>query len=599
VILAPAPETVRRLLESALRELALPAGEGEIIVERTKNPAHGHYASNVALLVAKRGAANPREIASRLAERIARAGDVRVEVAGPGFLNFTLPAESYHRLFARLLADPARFVRSESPGRDAAGRASRVLVEFVSANPTGPLNVVSARAAAVGDTLARTLEASGFEVSREFYVNDHGNQADLLGKSVAAFLAARAQGLERPASLPEEGYGGAYVGELASEAAPRLAALAREDEAGADDAEIDALYARGGGVFERAEARARERGAPLSLSRRALDLLLREFALERILDGQRADLGEFGVRFDVWFRESELHRKGAPHATLERLRERGHVAERDGATWFRTTAFGDDQDRVLEKTGGAPTYFLADIAYHDDKLARGFDAAIDLWGPDHHGHIPRMRWATEALGAPPGWLEVLIVQQVNLLREGAVVKMSKRRGEFVTLRDLIDEVGVDVARWFFLMRRCESHLDFDLDLARRQSDENPVYYVQYAHARIAGLFLHARTVGSAEGAAHDPSALAPLVEPEAVELMRVLLEAPAVVCAAALQREPHRLTVYLTEVATAFHAFYHRHQIVVPGDAATTTARLALCRGTQAVIREGLGLLGVSAPERM
>jgi arginyl-tRNA synthetase len=600
VLLAPAPEAIRGLLENALREIQMPVDAEAIVVERPKNPAHGHYASNVALVEAKRSGRSPREIADRVADRIARTGAARVDVAGPGFLNFTLPADTYHRLLARILADPAAFLRSHAPGRDAAGRARRVLVEFVSANPTGPLNVVSARAAAVGDTLARALEASGFEVAREFYVNDHGNQADLLGASVAAFLDARSAGLERPESLPEEGYGGAYVGDLAAEVAPRLPAVAREDRAGPDDGEIDALHAEGSGLFERAERRAAERGAPFRVSRRALGLLLREFALERILAGQREDLAAFGVRFDRWFRESDLHRAGAPRDTLDALRARGHVYEADGAIWFRTTALGDDQDRVLAKTGGVPTYFLADIAYHNDKFARGYDTAIDLWGPDHHGHVPRMRWATEALGAPAGWLEILIVQQVNLMRDGEVVKMSKRRGEFVTLSDLVAEVGADVSRWFFLMRRCESHLDFDLDLARKQSDENPVFYVQYAHARIAGLFAHARETGaSGPSADADPALLAPLVEPEAIELMRVLQEAPAAVCAAALEREPHRLTVYLTEVATAFHGFYHRHQIVVPGDARTTGARLALCRATQAVIREALGLLGVSAPERM
>lgn len=633
--LAPAPARVRDLVAAALGDLGRPVDAKAIVVERPKNPAHGHYATNVALVEGKRSRENPRALAEAIVSRIDPGGGARVEVAGPGFLNFVLPPSFYHETTAGLLADAAESACLGYGWGCLRTPPLRLIVEFVSANPTGPLNVVSARAAAVGDTLSRILEVSGIWVDREFYVNDAGNQADLLGRSVRAFLRARAAGLERPESLPEEGYGGEYVGELAALAAPRLAAFAVEEEEGAgagpDDPLLDALYAEGGSLFERAEAAARERGAPLRLSERGIALLLREFALERIVASQRRDLEDFGVVFRQWYHESSLHRTGAPRAALEALRERGHVYEADGATWFRSTAFGDDQDRVLLKTGEVPTYFLGDIAYHKDKLERGYHGAIDLWGPDHHGHVPRMQWATEALGAPRGWLEVLIVQQVNLLRDGKVVKMSKRRGEFVTLRDLLDEVGRDVARWFFLMRRCESHLDFDLDLAKTQSDENPVYYVQYAHARIAGLFAHARETGAApewmkgsggegeraaggapvparDGGWLDPreaeaaawrEVLAPLAEPEAVELMRVLQEGRATVALAAEAREPHRLTTYLTEVATAFHGFYHHHQIVVPGDARLTGARLALCRAAQAVIREGLELAGISAPESM
>ncbi len=599
MLLAPVPEATRDLLAAALASLGHSIDRAAIVVERPKNPAHGHYASNVALAEGKRAGKNPRAIAEALAARIAETSGARVDVAGPGFLNFTFSPETYQRLLAEILADPRAFVRAEPVGRDASGRARRVLVEFVSANPTGPLNVVSARAAAVGDTLARLLEACGFAVEREFYVNDHGNQADLFAESVRLGLDADAW---PPADLPEGGYGGAYVRELAAAARLEFANREHLDDSGggADDEALDSLHAGGGSLVPKMIALRRERGRPLDLSRRGLGLLLREFAIERILERQRADLEGFGVRFDRWFRESELHRRGAPGATLDALRAHGHVYEAEGAAWFRSTSFGDDQDRVVTKKGGVPTYFLADIAYHRDKWERGFETAIDLWGPDHHGHVPRMTWAIEALGAPAGWLEILIVQQVNLIRDGHVVKMSKRKGEFITLADLLEEIPVDVARWFFLMRRSGSHLDFDLALAVNESDENPVYYVQYAHARIGGLFLHARESGVAtpEGRA-TADALAPLVEPEAVELMRVLQEARATVAQAALAREPHRITAYLTEIATAFHSFYHHHQVVVSDDARATSARLALCRGTQAVLREGLALLGISAPDRM
>jgi arginyl-tRNA synthetase len=595
---APIPEEIRARLAAALEQMGDAPADASILVERPKNAEHGHYASNIALVEAKRLRKSPREIAAALAERLQAGGGMRVEVAAPGFLNFTVEPARYQECLAQILANTVGFLRAGPPGT-AGGRRKRVLVEFVSANPTGPLNVVNARAAAVGDSLARALDAAGFEVAREFYVNDHGNQADLLGESVRQFLLAQEAGRERPDELPPEGYGGEYVGEIAREARERVRAFTQADAAGADDDLLREMRAHGPGLWGRAERAAAARGAPLRLSSRGLAFLLREFALDRNLATQTEDLGEFGVVYDRWFRESELHTQRAPAAALETLRAAGHIYENEGATWFRSTTFGDDQDRVLIKKDGQPTYFLADIAYHDDKRRRGYDAAIDLLGPDHHGHIARLTGATQALGAPPGWLDILIVQQVNLIRHGEVVKMSKRRGEFVTLRDLVGEIGVDVARWFFLMRRCESHLDFDLDLAKEASDENPVYYVQYAHARIAGLFAHAREAGFAPPDSYTADDLAPLVEREAVELQRVLQEARAAIYFAALQREPHRLTTYLTELATAFHGFYHHHQIVVADDARTTIARLALCRGTQLVTREILALLGISAPERM
>ena len=368
MIFAPIPEEIRARVAAALEQMGNAPGDAAILVERPKNAEHGHYASNIALVEAKRLRKNPREIAAALAERLQAGGGLRVEVAAPGFLNFTVEPARYQACLVEILADAAGFLRADPPGA-ASGRRTRALVEFVSANPTGPLNVVNARAAAVGDSLARALDAAGFDTAREFYVNDHGNQADLLGESVRLFLLAQEAGRERPDELPAEGYGGEYVGEIARAVGGRVRAFTKDDEEGRDDAFLRALRADGPGLFERAERAAAERGAPLLLSSRGLAFLLREFALDRMLAAQTEDLREFGVVYDRWFRESELHARGAPAAALETLRAAGHIYEHEGATWFRSTTFGDDQDRVLIKKDGQPTYFLADIAYHDDKRA--------------------------------------------------------------------------------------------------------------------------------------------------------------------------------------------------------------------------------------
>ena len=514
---------------------------------------HGDLATSLALVLAKARRRPPREVAEALVGRLAldpeRIG--RVSIEGPGFINFHLGRPWVLAQLGRILAAGERFGQSE------AGRGERVQVEFVSANPTGPLNVVSARAAAVGDALVRLLAASGHAAASEFYVNDAGRQVELLGESMDARLR-QARGEE--ASIPEEGYQGDYVREIAA-----AVAAADQELAGLDGpARVARLTAAG---------------------------------VDRMVESQRCDLERFGVRYDVWYRESALHAAGALDQALAALRGAGRVVERDGALWFQTTAYGDDADRVIVRSDGRPTYFLADIAYHAGKRARGFERVIDIWGPDHHGHIPRMQAAAAALGFGPDWLEVLIVQQVNLLQGGKPVKMSKRAGEFVTLGELVEQVGRDPARFFFLMRRSDAHLNFDLDLARSQTEENPCFYVQYAHARIVQILANARRRGVELRPASELE-VERLAEPAEVELLKLLAALPGVVSGAALAREPHRLTTYLREVASLFHRFYH-HQRVVGVEEELMQARLGLVHATQLVLRAGLGLIGVGAPDRM
>jgi arginyl-tRNA synthetase len=547
------PERLARL------ELAIP-----------REPSHGDWTTNLALVLAKEVKRPPRALAEALASAFPKGGPIgAIEVAGPGFLNFRYGGAFLDALPARIRREDERF------GASAFGRGVPILVEYVSANPTGPLNVVSARAAAVGACLVRLLGATGHRAEGEFYVNDAGNQVDLLGESVAARFA-EAFGMERP--FPAEGYRGAYVGEIAREL---------------PEAEARAELARAGGAA-----------------------WFREQALERVLASQQRDLAAYGGVFSRWFRESEIHHSQAVEETLAELAARAMTyrarrpevaAEGRAPTWeeggealeeatfLRTSRFGDDQDRVVVKSDGSPTYLLPDIAYHRNKHARGFRHAIDLWGPDHHGYVPRMKAALQALGLEPDFLEVLIVQQVNLVSGGQPVKMSKRAGEFVTLRDLMEDVGADCAKFFFLMRSTGAHLDFDLDLARRQNDENPAYYVQYAHARIASVLRFAKERGlepeSASGEGRFPAA-------EEQALLRKLAAFPEVVRGAALAREPHRIPTYLMETAAEFHRFYHACRVVTD-DLGRSRARLELVDATRIVLRNGLALMGVSAPDQM
>ncbi len=524
----------------------------EVELATPRERGHGDLASPVAMQLARQLGQPPRAIAEALVRALEFDGTVvdRVEVAGPGFLNFHLASAWLQGQVGSILASAEHF------GESGAAAGQKVQVEFVSANPTGPLNVVSARAAAVGDTLVRLLRASGAQVQAEFLVNDAGSQVDQL----AASLEARWRiSKGEVAELPDDGYHGDYVEELAR-------GIAADHDPGAlDPAPRLALF--------------------------------REQALERILAGQEADLGAFGVQFDRWFRESELHARGQLDETLAALRDAGHIAERDGAQWFVTTAFGDDADRVVVRSDGRPTYLLADIAYHRDKHARGYERVVDVWGPDHHGHIARMQAAAQALGYGADWLEILIVQQVNLLRGGQAVKMSKRRGDLVTLSELEAEVGRDPARFFFLMRKVGAHLDFDLELAKRQSEENPCFYVQYAHARLTSILERAAERDPAVAKVQQ-ARLALLTAPAELDLIRELMALPTVVAESAAVREPQRMTTYLRGVAQAFHHFY-QHQRVVGVDPELSAARLSLVRASRWVIRNGLALLGLDAPAHM
>ncbi len=542
---------VRARLAAAVAEVG---GDPAVVtVETPRDPRHGDLTTNAALLLARPLHAKPLDLARGIAARVAAAPGLiaAVEVAPPGFINVRLAHDALAAELTNILAHPGEY------GASASGGGLRMQVEFVSANPTGPLNVVSARAAAVGDTLVRLLRAAGFDARSEFYVNNVGRQVELLGESLAVRVRERL-GLPTP-PVPEEGYHGAYLTEIAA-AWPEVEARAL-------------LAIPDGGAAA-----------------------LREEAVRRIAEGQRADLEAFRVHYDAVVEESAIHAAGLVEDTLLLLRERGCVREEEGALWLTSSRFGDSEDRVVVRADGRPTYLLPDIAYHRDKERRGFRKVIDIWGPDHHGYVPRMRAAVEALGFGAEWLEVLILQQVTLKRGGEVLKMSKRAGEFVTLRELVEEAGVDAARFFFLMRRTSSPLDFDLTLARERSEANPVYYVQYAHARIVHLLEHA----AARGAVPEVRAagLARLDTPEETALLRILAAFPRTVLGAALAREPHRMTGYLQEVAGSFHSFYHHHRVVTE-DSVLTAARLALARASQIVLRRGLDLIGVSAPEAM
>ncbi len=542
---------LRQKLTQALKALAAD-GEMEIALERPKAAEHGDLAANVAMLLSKKLKRPPREIANEILQNLELDDAVvsSVEVAGAGFINFRF-SESY---FRNALQEILR--RGKNFGRADWGRQKKIQIEFVSANPTGPLNIVSARAATVGDVLANLFDAAGFAVQREYYVNDAGRQVRLLGMSVSARYMEL---LGKSEPFPEEGYHGEYIRQLANEI------LSEEGEAPAGwDAET--------------------RWSKFS-----------KIALEKILASQQQTLARFGVRFDNWFRESDLRAANSHLEVLNLLDEKGLLYEKDGARWFKSSDFGDEKDRVLVTSDGEPTYFLVDIAYHLTKYQRGFEMIYDLWGPDHHGYIERMKAALQALGYPRDSFEVSIIQQVNLIEGGEVVKMSKRAGKIIEMAELIEEVGVDVARFFFAERRTQSPLDFDLDLAKNTSEENPVYYVQYAHARICNILKFARE----QGQPFSPQAdLNLLQEAEVMTLIKKLLEYPEVISKAARFLEPHRVPTYLQELAAAFHRFYHHHQ-VVSQNRELTKARLLLVEATRIVLANGLSILGISAPERM
>ena len=546
-----AHDVIRAALADAAARLEVSLSPSAVELERPRDPAHGDVATNLALALAKSLKQKPRVVAERLVATLQLPqGLVRkIEIAGPGFINFFLAEAQLASVLEAVLAAGERY------GRGDGGRGTRVNVEFVSANPTGPLHVGHGRGAALGDGIASLLEWTGHAVTREFYVNDAGAQIDKLARSLWARVQ---QAVGRAAEIPEGGYHGDYLVELAA------AILAREGRRFADLPEDEGV-------------------------RRC-----RAIGVESQRAEQDEDLREFGVKFDVVFFESLLYRDRLLEQTLKDLATRGYTFEQDGALWLRTTAFGDDKDRVLRKSDGTYTYLLPDIAYHRQKHERGFARAIDVLGADHHGYIGRMQAAMQSLGYPKDFYHVVLVQLVRVMRGGDEVRFSKRSGEFVTLRDLFQETGVDAARYFFLMRRGDAQFVFDVDLAKSQTDENPVFYVQMAHARMSGIFrVAAREPGSVEAAGVD---LSVLVEPEEADLLKEVAAFPGIVARAAETLEPHRVTGYLEGLARLAHAWYHKYRVLGEPQEA---ARLVLAAAVRQVLANGLHLLGISAPDRM
>ena len=523
----------------------------QVTIERPRSADHGDYATNIAMQLAKPSGLPPRDVATVLARRIeSLPGIAAVEVAGPGFLNITLDAAAQGEL-ARTVVE-----RAESYGHNESMAGRRINLEFVSANPTGPIHMGGTRWAAVGDSLARVLVANGADVEREYYFNDHGAQIDRFARS----LLARARGLE----VSDDGYAGQYIDDLAA----RI--VAEEPQ-----------------ILNLADPEAQE-----AFRSRGVELMFGEI---------KESLANFGVEFDVYFHENSLHESGAVEHAVDRLRELGHVYEKDGAVWLRTTEFGDDKDRVVIKSDGTPAYISGDLAYYLDKRERGFDQVIIMLGADHHGYVGRMMAMCQCFGDTPHEnLEILIGQMVNLVRDGKPLRMSKRAGTVVTMEDLVDAVGVDAARYALARSSADSSMDIDLDLLARKTNDNPVYYVQYAHARISSLHRNAADLGlTVDLNAFDPSLLDHEREGD---LLGAIGDFPRVVASAGELREPHRVARYLEELATAYHKFYDVCRVLPRGDEQVTSvhrARLVLCAATRQVLANGLGLLGVSAPERM
>ena len=545
-------EPIGAALADAAARLGAPVVASDVELERPRDPAHGDVATNLALVLAKTLKAKPRAVAERLVAALELPpGLVRkIDIAGPGFINFFLAEAELAGVLETVLAAGERYGRSD------AGLGKPVNVEFVSANPTGPLHVGHGRQAALGDAIASLLDWTGWRVTREFYYNDGGAQIMQLARSVQARIGERHG---RPAAVPEGGYHGEYIRDIAE----RYLAAHPTDPEGAD-----------------------------------LDQV-RRFAVQELRKEQDADLQALGVRFDVYFLESSLYTTSKVERTMGRLVAAGHTYEKDGALWLKTTDFGDDKDRVMRKRaekGGEYTYFLPDVAYHVDKWERGFARAINVQGADHHSTVTRVRIGLQALelGIPAGYPEYVLHQMVTVMKGGAEMKLSKRAGSYLTVRELVDEVGRDAVRYFFLMRRGDSHLVFDVDLAKSQTEENPVFYVQMAHARLSGIF---RVAGRApETASPNGVNLAALDEPEELLLLKQLAEFPSVVAGAAAALEPHRVTGYLEGLARLAHAWYHKYRVLGEPEEA---ARLVLARAVRQVLANGLSLMGVGAPDRM
>ncbi len=578
-----------RLLAQALDamqacgELPADIDRPEVQVERARDRAHGDYAANIAMVLAKPARWKPRDLAEAIRAHLPASEDVaRVEVAGPGFLNFTLTAEARHRQVRAILREGHAYGRSD------VGSGRSVHLEYVSANPTGPLHVGHGRGAAYGDALASVLDAAGFQVHREYYVNDGGRQVDILAVSLwLRYLQAAGE----PVPFPAKAYLGTYVVSYAQEL---LEADGRGHVRDADTvmADLSADGSDAEGYLDEIAARMRALLGAEGYAR------VRDFGLEAILRDIRAELDAFGATFDRFFSERHLASEGAIERGIERLGAAGYTYESEGAVWFQASAFGDDKDRVLRRDNGMTTYFAADVAYHLEKLDRGFDTLINVWGADHHGYVARVRAALRALDVEAERLDIRLVQFAVLYRGGEKLPMSTRAGEFVTLRQLREEVGKDAARFFYVLRRAEQHMDFDLDLAKSESADNPVYYCQYAHARISSVLEQLADRGLSLSMPPEAAELHRLEDDHERYLLDVLSRYPEVVESSAVAREPHQVAQYLRELAGAFHTYYNAVPFLVE-DPALRDARLTLIRATQQVLANGLDLLGVEAPRSM
>lgn len=542
---------LKKIIEKALKKLGIEGIEVEFEVPREEK--FGDISTPVAMGLSKTLKKPPGKIAQDIVNSIER-NDIfeKIDIAGPGFINVTF---SENHLFAEtkaLLSEKERFLRRDI------GKGKRIQIEFVSANPTGPLHLGHGKGAAVGAALSNLLTAGGYKVEKEYYINDAGRQVRILGLSVFAKYQ-QLLGVEYP--FPEDGYKGDYIEDMAKE--------------------VISLY---GNKYA-------------EMSFQESETVFTDFSYKAMLKEIKKDLGDFGILFNTWQSERELYTNGDVEKAIDDLRYRGHLYEQDGALWFRSTDFGDDKDRVIKKKDGEFTYFASDIAYHRKKIEKGFDEIVDIWGADHHGYIPRVKAVIGALGYPPDHLKVLLVQMVTLLRGGKPVQMSKRAGEFVTLKEVMDEVGADTTKFIFLTRRPDSHLEFDLEVAKEQSAENPVFYVQYANARINSIFANAREKGIDIKSLADIN-LNLLSATEELRLIKKLLTYPMTFEGAVASHEPHRITFYLQELAGLFHPYYNKFRVITEGGE-LSKARLALCEAIRIVLKEGLGILGISAPEKM
>ncbi|MDF2037945.1 arginine--tRNA ligase [Cytobacillus oceanisediminis] len=551
-------EQVQDKLKQEIKDAVVKAGLAaeeqipDVILEIPKEKAHGDYSTNMAMQLARVAKKAPRMIAEDLIAHFdsSKASIEKIEIAGPGFINFYMNNSYLTDLI------PAVLEAGDHYGETTVGNSQKIQVEFVSANPTGDLHLGHARGAAVGDSLCNILDKAGYDVSREYYINDAGNQINNLALSVEARYF-QALGLEK--EMPADGYHGEDIIGIGK----KLAEEYGDKYINADEKERFDFF--------------------------------REYGLKFEMSKLKQDLEDFRVPFDVWYSETSLYHNGKIDTALQALKDNGHIYEEEGATWFRSTAFGDDKDRVLIKNDGSYTYLTPDIAYHKDKLERGFEKLINIWGADHHGYIPRMKAAIQALGYDREALEVEIIQLVHLYKNGEKMKMSKRTGKAVTMRDLVEEVGLDATRYFFAMRSADTHLDFDLDLAVSQSNENPVYYAQYAHARISSILRQGEEQGMAAGAA-DYS----LIQAEKeIDVLKKIGEFPQAVGEAAQKRMPHRITNYIYELASSFHSFYNAEKVLDAENPERTKARLALIKAVQTTLKNALKLIGVSAPEKM